>query len=118
MPTSSGPSTSNNWGWADILKRVFTLVELGPLQKWAAKPIGNKNDNTLKKVSDNTLKIRSEWQHTQEKVSTTAQENVFQEDHEWSSWENREKLDWAWKRIWLIECFCHTPEQIKQIRGA
>jgi hypothetical protein len=38
------------------LKRVFTLVELGPLQKWAVKPIGNKSDNTLKKVSDNTLK--------------------------------------------------------------
>jgi hypothetical protein len=35
---------------------VFTLVELGPLQKWAVKSIGNKSDNTLKKVSDNTLK--------------------------------------------------------------
>jgi hypothetical protein len=33
MPTSPGPLTSNNWGWADILKRVFTLVELGPLHK-------------------------------------------------------------------------------------
>jgi hypothetical protein len=77
MPTSPGPSTSNNWGWADIyLKRVFTLVELGPLQKWAAKPIGNKSDNTLKRVSDNTLK-KGEWQHTQENVSTTAQKNVF-----------------------------------------
>jgi hypothetical protein len=31
------------------LKIVFTLVELGPLQKWVAKPIGNKSDNTLKK---------------------------------------------------------------------
>jgi hypothetical protein len=40
------------------LKRIFTLVELGPLQKWAAKPIGNKSDNTLKKVSDKTLKRR------------------------------------------------------------
>jgi hypothetical protein len=77
MPTSLGPSTSNNWGWADILKMIFTLVKLDPLQKWAAKPIGNKRDNTLKKVSDNTLKTRSEWQHTQENVSTTAQENVF-----------------------------------------
>jgi hypothetical protein len=77
MPTSLGPSTSNYWGWADILKRVFTLVELGPLKKWAAKPIGNKSDNTLKRVSDNTLKTRSEWQHTQEKVSTTTQDNVF-----------------------------------------
>jgi hypothetical protein len=85
MPTSPGPSTSNNWGWADILKMIFTLVELDPLQKWATKPIGNKSDNTIKKMSDNTLKkvsdstlkIRSEWQHTQEKMSTTAQENVF-----------------------------------------
>jgi hypothetical protein len=25
-------------------------------QKWAAKPIGNKSDNKLKNVSDNTLK--------------------------------------------------------------
>jgi hypothetical protein len=37
-------------------KNNFTLVELGPLQKWTVKPIGNKSDNTLKKVSDNTLK--------------------------------------------------------------
>jgi hypothetical protein len=49
MPTSPGPLTSNNWGWADILKSGFTLVELGPLQKWAVKPISNKSDNTLKK---------------------------------------------------------------------
>jgi hypothetical protein len=49
MPTSPGPSTSNNWGWADIFKKGFTLVELGPLEKWAAKPIDNKSDNTLKK---------------------------------------------------------------------
>jgi hypothetical protein len=77
MPTSLEPSTSNNWGWANILKTVFTLVELGPLQKWAVKSIGNKSDNTLKngwmtthskqEVSDNTLK----------KVSTTAQKNVY-----------------------------------------
>jgi hypothetical protein len=74
MPTSPGLSTSNNWGWAETLKNNFTLIELGLLQKWAAKPIDNKSDNTLKKgwvtthskqeVSDNTLK----------KVSTTAQE--------------------------------------------
>jgi hypothetical protein len=82
MPTSPGLSTSNNWGWAETLKNSFTLVELGFfIQKWATKPIGNKSNNTLKKMSDNTLKIRSEWQHTQEKgehyssrkVSTTAQ---------------------------------------------
>jgi hypothetical protein len=77
MPTSPGPSTSNNWGWADIQKIVLTLAELGLLQKWAAKPIDNKSVNTLKMVSDNTLKIKSEWQYTQEKVSTTAQDNIF-----------------------------------------
>jgi hypothetical protein len=62
---------------------IFTLVELGPLQKWVAKPIGNTSDNTLKNVSDNTLK----------NVSTTSQKGVehnssrrcFQEDHEGSS---------------------------------
>jgi hypothetical protein len=44
-------------------------------------------------------------------VSTTAQKGVehnssrerFQEDHEWSNWENRKKLDWAWTKILLIE---------------
>jgi hypothetical protein len=50
--------------------------------------------------------------HSKQEVSTTAQKGVehnnskdcFQEDHEGSSWENREKLDWAWTKIWLIEC--------------
>jgi hypothetical protein len=53
----------------------------------------------------------SEWQHTQNKkwmtkhsrnMSTTTQEkwaqqlkNKLQKDHEGSSWDNREKLDWA-----------------------
>jgi hypothetical protein len=45
-------------------------------------------------------------------VSTTTQKRVehnnsrkyFQEDHEGSSWENREKLDCAWTKKWLIEC--------------
>jgi hypothetical protein len=68
MLTSPGPSTSNNWGWAVILKKIFTLVELGPLQKLAVKSIGNKSVNTLKKC---------EWQHTQNKVSIIAQENIF-----------------------------------------
>jgi hypothetical protein len=63
---------------------VFTLVELGPLQKWTVKPIVNTSDNTLKNVSDNTLKTRSE--HYSSKMS-------FQKDHEGSSWENREKLE-------------------------
>jgi 16S rRNA C1402 (ribose-2'-O) methylase RsmI len=67
----------------------------------AAKPIGNKSDNTLKKMSENTLKTKSEWQHIQ-KVSTTTQKcehynsrKRLQEYHEKSSWENREKLDWV-----------------------
>jgi hypothetical protein len=86
------------------IKKGFTLVELGLLQKWAAKPIGNKSDNTLKKVSANTLKIRSEWQHTQDKKWVTthsrkgehySSKECFQEDHEGSSWENKDKLDWA-----------------------
>jgi hypothetical protein len=33
MPTSPGLLTSNNWGWAEILKINFTLVELGHLHK-------------------------------------------------------------------------------------
>jgi predicted amino acid racemase len=95
MPTSSGLPTSNNWCWAEILKTSFTLVELGPLHK-NGLPSRNKSDNTLKKVSDNTLKIRSEWQHTQEKVSATAQERFTRRVyHQGSSWENKEKLDWA-----------------------
>jgi hypothetical protein len=77
MPTSPGPSTSNNWGWADIFKKGFTLVELSPLQKWVAKPIGNKSDNTLRKGEWQHTQKKGEWQHTQEKVSTTAQKNVF-----------------------------------------
>jgi hypothetical protein len=40
----------------------------------------------------------------QKELSTIAQENVFQENHEGSSWENGEKLEWAWTKIWLIEC--------------
>jgi hypothetical protein len=95
MPTSPGPSTSNNWGWADILKKVFTLVELGPLQKWNAKPISNKEWQHTQK---------GEWQHTQNKKWVTthsrkgehySSREFFQEDHEGSSWENRKKQDWA-----------------------
>jgi hypothetical protein len=77
------------------IKMVFTLVELGPLQKWVVKSIVSTSDNTLKNVSGNTLKTRSE--HYSSKMS-------FQKDHEGSSWENREKLEWAWTKIWLIEC--------------
>jgi hypothetical protein len=57
MPTSPGLPTFNNWGWVETLKNSFTLVEFGPLtQKWAVKSIGNNSDNTLKNVSENTLK--------------------------------------------------------------
>jgi hypothetical protein len=33
MSTFPGLPASNNWGWAEILKTSFTLVELGPLHK-------------------------------------------------------------------------------------
>jgi hypothetical protein len=82
-------------------KYFYTCRTWSLIQKWAAKPIGNKSDNTLKKMSDNTLKTKDEWQHTQKrwtlhsrKVSTTAQ-NSLQIDHEGSSLENREKLNWV-----------------------
>jgi hypothetical protein len=67
MSTSPGLPTFNNWGWAEILKISFTLVELGPLNK-----------NGLPRLSITRVtthpKIRSEWQHTQKNMNTTAQE--------------------------------------------
>jgi hypothetical protein len=101
MPTSPELLTFNNWDWAKTLKNSFTLVVLRPLhKKWVAKSISNKSDNTLKNVSDNTLKIRNWMTKHSRKVSTTAQKNWaqqlknrLQEDHEGSSWENKEKLD-------------------------
>jgi hypothetical protein len=104
MPTSPGPSTSNNWDWADILKRVFTLVELGPLHKNGLSSLSVTRVTTHSKIWVTT--------HSKQEVSTTTQKRVehnnsrkyFQEDHEGSSWENREKLDWVWTKIWLIEC--------------
>jgi hypothetical protein len=77
MPTSPGPSTSNNWGWADILKIIFTLIELGPLHK-----------NGLPSLS-----VTRVTTHSKQEVSTTTQKGVdhnssrecFQEDHEGSS---------------------------------
>jgi hypothetical protein len=69
MSISPGFPTSNNWGWAEILKNQFyTCRTWSLIKKWAAKPIGNKSDNILKKMSDNTLK---------KKVSTTAQETDY-----------------------------------------
>jgi hypothetical protein len=99
---SLGLPTSNNWDWAETLKNSFTLIEIGPLHK-----------NGLLSLSVTRVKHtkKSEWQHTQNKkwmtthsrkISTTAQEkwaqqlkNRLQEYHEGSSWENRDKLDWA-----------------------
>jgi hypothetical protein len=92
MTTSSELPNSNNWGWTETLKNNFTLVELGPLHKNRLPSLSVIRVTTHSKrwvtthskqeVSDNTLKTRSEWQHTQEKsehyssrkVSTTAQE--------------------------------------------
>jgi hypothetical protein len=93
MSTSSGFSTSNNWAWAETLKKWFyTCRTWSLIQKWVVKPINNKSDNTLKKVSDNTLKKCEHY--SSRKVSTTAH-NSLQVDHEQSSWENGEKLDWV-----------------------
>jgi hypothetical protein len=85
-----------------IKKGFYTFRTWSLTQKWVVKPIGNTSDNTLKT-----------WVTTHSKImSTTAQERVehnnsrrsWEDDHEWSNWENREKLDWAWTKIWLIEC--------------
>jgi hypothetical protein len=40
--------------------QFYTCRTWSLTQKWAAKPISNKSDNTLKKVSDNILKTRNE----------------------------------------------------------
>jgi hypothetical protein len=104
MPTSPGPSTSNNWGWADILKKVFIHVELGLLHKNELSSLSVTRVTTHSKIWVTT--------HSKQEVSTTTQKRIehnssrecFQKDHKRSSWENREKLDWAWTKIWLIEC--------------
>jgi hypothetical protein len=49
-------------------KYLYTCRTWSLTQKWVAKPINNKSNNTLKNVSDNTLK---------KKVITTAQEMVY-----------------------------------------
>jgi hypothetical protein len=46
-----------------------------------------------------TTHSKCEWQHTQEKGKHYNSKEYFQEDHEGSSWENREKQDWAWTKI-------------------
>jgi hypothetical protein len=86
MPTSPGLSTSNNWGWAEALKNSFTLVELGPLHKNGLSSLSVIRVTTHSKRWVTThSKIKSEWQHTQEKgkhynsrkVSTTAQKTIY-----------------------------------------
>jgi hypothetical protein len=68
IPTSPGLPTSNNWGWAEILKNSFTLVELGPLHKNGMPSLSIIRVTTHSKWwVHNTFKIRNEWQHTQEK---------------------------------------------------
>jgi hypothetical protein len=76
-------------------KNSFTLIELGPLHKNELPSL------SITRVTTHS-KIRSEWQHTKkcEHYSSTRVENYssrkcLQENHEGSSWENREKLDWA-----------------------
>jgi hypothetical protein len=78
MSTSSGLSTSNNWGWAETLKNSFTLVELGPLHKNGLSSLLVTRvtihlkiwvtTHSKQEVSDNTLK---------KKVSTTTQETDY-----------------------------------------
>jgi hypothetical protein len=50
MPTSPGPSTSNNWGWTETLKNSSTFVELGPLNK-----------NELPSLSVTRVTTHSKW---------------------------------------------------------
>jgi hypothetical protein len=70
MPTSLGLSTSNNWGWAEILKTSFTLVEVGPLHKNGLPNLSviRVTTHSKQEVSDNILK---------KKVSTTTQETDY-----------------------------------------
>jgi hypothetical protein len=69
MSTSPGLSTANNWGWAEILKNSFTLVELGLLHK-----------NGLPSLSVTRVATHSKmWvtTHSKKNVSTTAQETDY-----------------------------------------
>jgi NADPH-dependent 7-cyano-7-deazaguanine reductase QueF-like protein len=77
MPTSPGPSTSNNWGWADILKRVFTLVELSPLHKNGLPSLSVTWVTTHSKMWVITHSKQEVSTTAQKELSTTAQENIF-----------------------------------------
>jgi hypothetical protein len=80
MPTSPGPSTSNNWVWAETLKNSFTLVEFGLLHKNGMPSLSVTRvtihskmwvtTHSKQKVSDNTLKKGEHY--SSRKVSTTA----------------------------------------------
>jgi hypothetical protein len=72
MYTTPGLLTSNNW--PDSLKPVFYIVELEFLHKNELSSLSiTKMTTHLKKMSDNTLKIKNKWQHTQNNVSAIAQ---------------------------------------------
>jgi hypothetical protein len=85
-----------------IKNGFYTCRTWSLTQKWAAKPIGNTNDNTLKTWVTTHSKIINTT--TQERVEHNNSRRSWEEDHEGSSWENREKLDWPWTKIWLIKC--------------
>jgi hypothetical protein len=115
MPTSSGLSTSNNWGWAEILKNSFTLVKLGPLHKNGLPSLSIIRVTTHSKrwvtthskrwvtthskqeVSDNTLKKK--------KVSTTAKETNYKKiTKDQVERIERNLIEFKQKK-WLIEYF-------------
>jgi hypothetical protein len=84
-----------------IKNGFYTCRTWSLTQKWVAKSIGNTSDNTHKNVSDNTLK---KWALQLKRVEHNSSRRSWEEDHGGSSWENREKLDRAWTKNWLIEC--------------
>jgi hypothetical protein len=85
-----------------IKKCFYTCRTWSLTQKWVVKPIGNTSDNTLNTWVTTHSKIMSTT--TQERVEHNSSRRSWEEDHEGSSWENREKLYWVWTKNWLIEC--------------
>jgi hypothetical protein len=55
---SGTPNLQQFWLSQNTKKQFYTCRTWPLTQKWATKPIGNKSNNTLKKVSDNTLKTK------------------------------------------------------------
>jgi hypothetical protein len=102
MPTSPGLPTSNNWGWAETLKNSFTLVELDLLHKNGLSSISVTRvtihskrwvtTHSKQEVSDNTLKTRSEWQHTQERWTLQLKKNEHNSSKKFTSRPRRIKL--------------------------